>query len=92
MIRFEPEFLSCKKINSILILFQVVPLLGVRTNYDNNRFVNELKIKPTNLKDSLIDMAYSLIEREIILKKQTNTYISNCQFVFVKYYYKHSKI
>jgi hypothetical protein len=44
-------------------------MLGIKTNYDNSRLVNELKIQPTELKKSLIDMAYSLIERGIVPKK-----------------------
>ncbi len=44
-------------------------MLGIKTNYDNSRLVNVLKIQPTELKKSLIDMAYSLIERGIVPKK-----------------------
>ena len=44
-------------------------MLGVRSKYDNSRLVNVLKIQPRPLKNTLIDMAYSLIERGIVEKK-----------------------
>ena len=44
-------------------------MLGIKTNYDNSRLINVLKIQPTELKKSLIDMANSLIERGIVAKK-----------------------
>ena len=44
-------------------------MLGVKTNYDNSRLINELSIQPIELKKSIIDMANSLIERGIVPKK-----------------------
>lgn len=44
-------------------------MLGVKTNYDNGRLISVLGIKPIETKKSVIDMAYSLIERGYIPKK-----------------------
>ena len=44
-------------------------MLGVRSTYDNSRLINVLGIQPRPLNSTLIDMAYSLIERGIIEKK-----------------------
>jgi hypothetical protein len=44
-------------------------MLGVKSGYDNSRMRNVLKIEPTDLKRTIIDMAYSLIEKNIIPKK-----------------------
>jgi hypothetical protein len=47
----------------------LVPILGVKTFYDNKRLIDVLGIQPTEIKKSIIDMAYSLIERGYIPKK-----------------------
>lgn len=44
-------------------------MLGVKSNFDNSRMINVLKIEPTNMKDTVVDMAYSMIEKGILPKK-----------------------
>ncbi len=47
----------------------MVPMLGVRSKYDNSRQVNVLRIQPIPLRRTLVETAYSLIERGIVEKK-----------------------
>jgi hypothetical protein len=44
-------------------------MLGVTSRYDNSRMKNVLKIEPIGLRSTIVDMAYSLIEKNIIPKK-----------------------
>lgn len=47
----------------------VIPLLGKSPKFDNSRYINVLGIQPHDPKKSLIDMAYSMIEKGHIPKK-----------------------
>jgi hypothetical protein len=47
----------------------VCPVLGKRPVFNNDRFKNVLKINPIDSKKSVIDMAYSMIEKGYIPKK-----------------------
>ena len=40
--------------------------------FDNSNMLKNLSIKPHSLKETILDMAYSLIERKMIEKKYTN--------------------
>lgn len=44
-------------------------IYGIKSQFDNSNMLNNLSIKPYSLKDTLIDMAYSMIERKMIEKK-----------------------
>jgi hypothetical protein len=46
-----------------------VPLLDVKTHYDNTRFVSVLGVNPRDLKTSVIDAAYGFIEKKVVPKK-----------------------
>ena len=41
-------------------------MLGIKAKFDNSRMKNVLKIEPIELKKTIVDMAYSLIEKNII--------------------------
>ena len=43
--------------------------LGKRVYYSNTRMVDVLGIEPTSMRSTVVDMAYSLIDRGIISKK-----------------------
>ena len=47
----------------------IQPYVGKYPKYDNNKFVNELEIQPTDFKKSILDMAYDLIEKGIVKKR-----------------------
>ncbi|KAA0195804.1 hypothetical protein HAZT_HAZT000168 [Hyalella azteca] len=47
---------------------QVYPRLGVMFDIDNSRMKNVLGIEPTPQKDSILDMAYAMIELGIVAK------------------------
>ncbi|RNA00909.1 NADPH-dependent aldehyde reductase ARI1-like isoform X1 [Brachionus plicatilis] len=44
-------------------------MLGIKSSFSNSRMINVLKVEPIALKSTIIDMAYSLIEKGIIAKK-----------------------
>jgi hypothetical protein len=44
-------------------------MVGVQTFYNNSRFLKVLGVTPTNFSLTLIDTAYSLIEKKIVPKK-----------------------
>ena len=44
----------------------VVPFLGKRTSFSNDRFIKELGIQPIDFKKSILDMAYDMIEKGIV--------------------------
>lgn len=46
-----------------------VPILGVKSLFENAAMKNNLSIEPTSLDKTIVDMAYSLIERNIVAKK-----------------------
>lgn len=48
---------------------KVIPMLGVKYSFDNSRMINVLGVTPIDLKTTLIEMTYSLIERGFIPKK-----------------------
>ena len=47
----------------------ITPSLGIKYNFDNSRMKNVLKIEPVPLKNTLVDMANSMIEKGFIGKK-----------------------
>ncbi len=47
----------------------MVPMLGVRSKYDNRRQVNVLRKESIRLKKTQIETAYSFIKRGIVEKK-----------------------
>ena len=49
--------------------FQITPMLGIKSTFDNTRMTTVLGIQPTEVKKSVIDMAYSLIEKNMIPKR-----------------------
>lgn len=44
-------------------------MLGKNAKFDNSRLLNVLKIEQMPISKTVIDMAYSLIEKNIIQKK-----------------------
>lgn len=44
-------------------------MLGIKSTFDNTRMTTVLGIEPTEVKKSVIDMAYSLIEKNMIPKR-----------------------
>lgn len=46
----------------------VTPILGRKPKFDNSRFKNVLKIEPWETKKTVIEMAYSMIERGMVKK------------------------
>lgn len=46
-----------------------VPILGVKSLFDNTAMLNNLSIQPISLDKTIVDMAYSLIDRGIVTKK-----------------------
>jgi len=47
-----------------------MPLLGKRPCVDNTRLTSVLGVKPIDAKQSIIDMAQSMVERGIVKKKK----------------------
>ena len=47
----------------------VVPILGSRCRFSNDRFIQVLEIQPVDYRKSIIDMAYDMIEKGIITKR-----------------------
>ena len=47
----------------------ITPIIGKVSKFDNQRMKNILGIKPNDMKQSIIDMAYSMIERGFVVKK-----------------------
>ena len=47
----------------------ITPMLGAKPQFDNQRMVQVLKVKPRSTKDGIIEMAYSMIERGFIEKR-----------------------
>ena len=47
----------------------IVPMLSKKPQFDNERMVKVLKLKPRSTKDGIIEMAYSMIERGFIEKR-----------------------
>ena len=52
----------------------VVPSLGKVTLFDNSRMLNVLRVQPRDMRTSLVDMCYSMIENGMIMK--TNKYVA----------------
>ena len=48
----------------------IMPMWGVHTKYNNNRMISVLGIEPRPIKDTVLDMAYSMIERGLIKKTE----------------------
>ncbi|CAD5113771.1 DgyrCDS2940 [Dimorphilus gyrociliatus] len=50
----------------------IIPMLEVETYYDNSKMINKLKLQPTPVDQTIIDMAYSMIESGFV--KKTSKY------------------
>ncbi|XP_041462142.1 phenylacetaldehyde reductase-like [Lytechinus variegatus] len=48
----------------------ILPLQGHKATFSNHRFTEVLGVKPYDAKDSLIDMAYTCIDKGFIVKKK----------------------
>lgn len=46
----------------------ITPSLGIKYSFDNTRMKNVLKVEPISLKNTLVDMANSMIEKNFIKK------------------------
>ena len=44
-------------------------MLGVKCYFDNSRMINVLGVQPRDIKTTIIDSAYSLIQKNIVPKK-----------------------
>ena len=77
LVVMNPGFIFSIGTNLLLKLFSfldktiaiIVPWLDKTPKFDNDRFLNVLNIQPIGPKKSIIDMAYSMIERGFIPKK-----------------------
>ena len=47
----------------------IVPMLGKKSKFNNSRLINVLKLEKTPINKTIIDMANSLIERNVIKRK-----------------------
>ena len=47
----------------------VLPFLGKKLYFNNDRFIKELAIKPIDCKKSMLDMAYDIIEKGYVTKR-----------------------
>lgn len=47
----------------------IVPYLGKKPNFNNERFIKVLEIEPIYYKKSILDMAYDMIEKGIVRKR-----------------------
>ncbi len=47
----------------------VLPFLGKKLHFNNDRFIKELAIKPIDCKKSMLDMAYDIIEKGYVTKR-----------------------
>ncbi len=68
-----PTKVACNCCIKMLALFDptikmIVPYLGKCINFDNKRMIEVLKIEPEPIQKTLIDMAYSMIEKGKIKK------------------------
>lgn len=50
-------------------LTQLTNILSVKTYYDNTRMVSILGVQPIDIKKTIVDAAYSLIEKGVVPKK-----------------------
>ena len=61
---------SCLIIKEFKILKNTKKKLGLNTKIDTSRMTNILEIIPTDFKSTIIDMANSLLEYEIVKKPE----------------------
>jgi dihydroflavonol-4-reductase len=69
-----PTLVAPNTILKIMSLFDktikfVIPLLGKRTNFNNERFIKVLAITPIDYKRTILEMAYDMIEKGYITKR-----------------------
>lgn len=58
-----------------------IPWLGKNPRFDNTRMLNVLKIEPHDVKSTIIETGYSLIEKGIVKHQMTNSGLFLCDFL-----------